>query len=135
MALMAWKDDFSVKIKTIDAQHKKLVALLNQIHEATSAGRGKDVVEKILADLVTYANVHFSAEEDLLKKHAYPGLPQQKAEHQKLVKTVKDFQQDFDSGRVGMSIEIMQFLKDWLTGHILGLDKQYSAFLSAKGVS
>ena len=134
MALMSWKDEYSVRITTIDTQHKKLVDLLNQIHEATHAGRGKEVVEKILNDLVAYTKLHFATEEEYLKKHAYPGFSQHKAEHDKLANQVLQFQQDYKSGKALMSIEIMQFLRDWLTKHILGSDKQYSPFLNSKGV-
>jgi hemerythrin len=135
MALITWKDQYSVNIKAIDAQHKKLVELINQIHDATKAARGKDVLEKILFELVTYTKVHFSAEEQLMKKYAYPGYNTQKAEHEALVKRVQDFQAEFKAGRSTMSVEVMQFLMDWLTGHIQGLDKKYSSFLNEKGVN
>jgi len=135
MALMPWKDEYSVKIGAIDEQHKKLVDLLNQVHEATLAGRGKLVVGNILSELLTYTKVHFAAEEELMKKHAYPELNSHRAEHDELVRKVEEFKQKHAAGRVTMSVEIMQFLMDWLTEHILGVDKRYSAFLNGKGVS
>ena len=37
-------------------------------------------------------------------------------------------------GKIGLSIKIMHFLRDWLKGHILGTDQKYSDFLVSKGV-
>ncbi len=34
MALFTWGEQFSVKIESIDEQHKKLIGLLNDAHEA-----------------------------------------------------------------------------------------------------
>ena len=33
-----------------------------------------------------------------------------------------------------ISIEVMNFLKDWLSNHILGSDKRYGPFLNGKGL-
>jgi hemerythrin len=34
-----------------------------------------------------------------------------------------------------MTIEVLDFLTDWLKRHIIGVDKQYSDFLNARGVA
>ena len=134
MPLMTWKDEYSVKIQTIDSQHKKLIDLLNQIYDASRVGKGKEILGKILNELVTYTKIHFATEEEFFKKFSYPGYIQHKIEHDKLTKQVTDFQEQYAIGRVTLSIEIMQFLKDWLNGHILGTDKKYSEFLNSKGL-
>ena len=33
-----------------------------------------------------------------------------------------------------LSLQVMNFLKDWLLKHIQGSDKKYAPFLNAKGV-
>ena len=100
MALMTWKEEYSVNIKVIDSQHKKLVDLLNQIYDATKVGKGKEVLAKILSELVSYTKVHFTTEEEFFKKFSYPGYLQHKNEHDKLTKQVCDFQ-DQDRNRTG----------------------------------
>jgi len=42
---------------------------------------------------------------------------------------------DFDSGKGSVSVDLLNFLKDWLVGHIGNSDKKYSQFLNSKGVS
>lgn len=132
--LFPWSDTYSVKIGMIDMQHKNLVGMVNALHQAMVAGHGKDELGKILSALVKYTQVHFKTEEGLMESHKYPEYTQHKSEHEKLTKTVLEFQAKFQKSEVGLTIEVMQFLKDWLVKHIMGSDKRYSPFLNAQGV-
>jgi len=51
------------------------------------------------------------------------------------VTQVVDFRRQFESGETDASLELMEFLKDWVIKHIKGTDKKYSSFLLSKGVS
>jgi hemerythrin len=134
MAYFEWKEEYSVHIAQIDAQHQNLVALLNELFEAMQAGKGKEVTGKILANLVDYTVVHFQNEEKLLQSKGYPGLPAHCQEHVRFTQQVFDFQEQFASGKVALSVQISGFLKDWLSKHILQTDKQYSEYLTSRGV-
>ena len=52
MALITWSSMFSVGVAEIDNQHKKLVELINQLNDAMHAGKGADVMGKVLSELV-----------------------------------------------------------------------------------
>jgi len=132
--LFPWDNSYSVNVAAMDSQHKNLVGIINELHQAMSAGSGKDKVGEILSKLISYTKGHFAAEEGLLQSHAYPDLHSQKTEHERLTGTVTDFHRRFLSNEIGLTVEVMSFLRDWLRGHILGLDKKYSSFLNAKGV-
>lgn len=132
--LFPWSDTYSVKIGIIDMQHKNLVGMVNDLHQAMVAGHGKEQLGKILAGLVKYTQVHFKTEESLMESHKYPEYNQHKTEHEKLTRTVLDFQAKFQKSEVGLTIEVMQFLKDWLAKHIMASDQRYSPFLNAHGV-
>ncbi|HTP13091.1 MAG TPA: bacteriohemerythrin [Bacteroidota bacterium] len=134
MPLMAWRDDYSVKVGIIDQQHKKLINLLNDLFDGLREQKGKEVVGRILGDLVTYTEVHFATEERLMKTHGYAGYPQHKVEHETLTKKVVDFHQEFTAGRASIPVELIQFLRDWLSNHILVSDKNYTPFFQSKGV-
>ena len=134
MAIIQWDAKYSVNVAEFDEQHKKLVALINELDDAMRAGKGKDVIGKILHGVIEYTATHFAAEEHKMITLKYPGLVTQKAEHAKLVAKVKQYEADFKTGEIAMSIEVMQFLKDWLIKHIMGTDKQYSSFFNAAGV-
>ena len=69
-----------------------------------------------------------------MELHRYPEYIHHKCEHEQLTQTVLDFQSKFQKNEVGLTIEVMNFLKDWLCQHILGSDKKYGPFLNAQGV-
>ena len=132
---MAWQDSWLVGVQVVDSQHKQLVALLNQLHEAMGKGQGRQVAGNILASLIEYTKAHFAAEERLLQINGYPDFVAHKLEHERLTTKVIQFQKDWDAGQVTLSLDIMQFLSDWLRSHILGVDKKYVPFLHSKGVN
>jgi len=134
MALITWNEKYSVKIKQFDDQHKKLIDMVNELHDAMKVGKGKDVLEKILAGLIQYTVTHFASEERLMKLHNYPGFEQHKKEHNLLSLQVNDVQKKYHEGNAALSQSVMIFLKEWLQNHIQGTDKNYAPFLNSKGI-
>ncbi|MFA4824920.1 MAG: bacteriohemerythrin [Methanoregula sp.] len=132
---MEWTDELSVNVKEIDDQHKKLIALINKLHDAMRAGQGKHVLEETLQELAAYTVYHFQTEEKYMQQFKYPGYLKHKAEHTAFVKKVTDFQKDFASNRLGVTIELMNFLKDWVNKHIRETDKQYSDLFKKSGLA
>jgi hemerythrin-like metal-binding protein len=132
--LLRWSDLLSVGIDSIDSQHKKLVDLINQLYKQMNSGSTKVAVGKTLANLIDYTGSHFHFEEELFAKYDYPEQKDHKVVHSKLVAQVVEFQRQFQKGEKDVSLELMEFLKDWLVNHIKKTDKQYSPFLLSKGV-
>lgn len=134
MAIFIWSPQYSVKVKQIDEEHKKLIEILNELHNAMLSAQGKTVIEQVINKMANYTKVHFSSEEGLMEKYGYPDLPSHKKEHELFIEKVNQFSEKYKSGEALLSIEIMEFLKNWLMGHINGVDKQYSSFFNEKGL-
>jgi len=134
MALISWNENLSVGIKSIDEQHKKLVGMVNDLHSAMGSGRGKEIMSQTVAGLVEYTKGHFCYEEELMKKHSYPGLLNHKLKHDNLTKQVSGLDKKIKDGQAVVTVEVMNFLKDWLSTHIQSEDKNYGPFLAGKGV-
>ena len=64
--IFPWREAYSVRIPQIDAQHKQLVGLINELHAAMLKGDGNDALRRIFSELVRYAESHFSCEEAML---------------------------------------------------------------------
>ena len=62
-----WSDELSVGVEEIDEQHKVLVGLVNEMHEAIHQRHGSEVVQEILAKLADYTRIHFAVEESLMR--------------------------------------------------------------------
>jgi hemerythrin len=135
MALMQWKSDYSVNVAEIDRQHQKLIQMINDLNDAMVEGKGKDAIGKIVDGLVNYTGTHFSTEEKYFDKFGYPESYSHKMEHVAFVKKATEFKSGFASGKLGLSIDVMDFLSKWLQNHILVNDKKYSPFFNSKGLN
>ena len=134
MALIKWDDSFSVKVAEIDRQHQKLISMINELNDAMKQGKGKDILGKIVNGLISYTATHFKTEENYFERFGYPDANQHKKEHIAFVQKVSDFKNGFEKGKLSLSIEVMNFLSDWLQNHIKGTDKKYSQFFNGKGL-
>ena len=134
MALMQWEDRFSVGIAMFDNQHKKLVDLINELHTAMMQGHGTQAEGRIINELLNYTQTHFKTEEKYFDLYNYPGTAIHKKEHDNFVNRVAEFRDKHERHEVGLTVEIMDFLRKWLTGHIMGTDKRYSSFFKDKGL-
>jgi hemerythrin len=135
MPLLAWTDKLSVGVNVLDEDHKRLVAMVNQLYDAMQAGHGKDSLSPILDGLIQYTKMHFAREEKFFAQTSYPAAVAHKQEHDKLTHQVQDIQGKYASGATtALSLEVMQFLKNWLVQHIQGSDQKYRPHLNAKGI-
>jgi hemerythrin len=134
MALLDWNDKYSVKVSSIDAQHKKLFDMVNELHDAMKSGTGSTHVPAILNLLVAYTREHFANEERLMVQAKYANFALHKAEHDALTSEVVKMARDLEYGRITLSVQLLEFLKNWLQNHILSSDRKYSGTLHAAGV-
>ena len=133
--MFEWTQQYSVDIASIDGQHQNLFRLAEELYTAMSSGQGKTVLAKILDRLIQYTSVHFSYEEGLMRQCGYPDLAAHQAEHQALTKQVLSFQADFDAGRTTMTVQVLNFIRNWLQQHIAGSDQKYAPYLIEKAVA
>jgi hemerythrin len=134
MALITWTNALSVGVKEIDRQHQHLIQLINDLHEAMKEGKEKEVLGKTLKDLCDYTVYHFGAEVRMLEGVGYPGIHAQIAEHRSFTREILEIRVRFEAGQSVITIDLMQFLRDWVNDHVKGVDKKYTSFLHSKGI-
>jgi hemerythrin len=135
MAYFNWTDDLSVNIASIDDQHKKLIDLINDFYDSFKSGQSKEKLVELISGLKEYTVYHFTTEEGLLLKNGYSDFENHKKQHVIFEDKVNDFLSRIESGKLVVSVEVTNFLKDWLSNHIKKTDKEYSSFLVEKGVT
>ncbi len=129
-----WNDRYSVKLESMDTQHKRLFEIIRELYTGMRSGKGKEVAREVLGRLIDYTVYHFAAEEKLMEKNGYQFLAAHRIEHKALTDKVVAFKKDFDAGSAGVTLDLMTFLQNWLTNHILTVDQKYGEFLKSKGV-
>lgn len=134
MSLIVWSDSLSIGVKEIDEQHRKLVQLINGLHDHMVAGDAREIMGKVLERVIQYTAFHFETEEKLMQLHGFGGGAAHVREHKALVAKAVDLQSKFSSGQTAITMETMTFLRDWLQHHILESDKMLGKFLSVQGV-
>ncbi|MFZ1641506.1 MAG: bacteriohemerythrin [Candidatus Contendobacter sp.] len=129
-----WSNELSVGIEEIDAQHKELVGLLNEIHEAMQQGHTMQATKSIIDRLDEYTRVHFAVEESLMRILHYPDYERHKEEHDKLIAQLAEIHTKWEKGKGAIGIELAYFLKVWLTKHIMEVDKHYTPYFLEQGI-
>jgi len=128
-----WSDQLSVGLQEIDEQHKILITLINRLfNEAILKRADKALLSSILDELIQYTFVHFAVEESLFRIFDYPDTETHQAHHDLLKQEVVNFKKKFDNG-MPIDVELMSFLKKWITQHIMLDDKKYTPFFLGKG--
>ena len=134
MALLSWNSTYSVGVQSMDEQHRSLFDSLNELHTAMSHGKASEVTKSLLRNLLAYTRDHFTAEEALLARARFPGLQRHRMRHQELTREVAGFLQRYERGETAISIQLLTFLREWLSNHILHEDQAYRAWLVESGI-
>ncbi len=135
MGLVAWNDSYTVKVRQFDDQHKKLMEIVNKLHDVVRADKGLLIQADVLTSMAAYIQTHFSDEERLMRHHVFPGYVPHKKAHDQMLTQVRNFQRKVETGENTVTHGVMIFLKDWLVQHILEEDAKYGPFMNGKGIA
>jgi len=130
MAFIEWNDSISVGDPEIDDDHRRLVQYVNEIYSAMTAGKGKDILGGLLAELVKDTQEHFEREEIIWKVGGYADFDRHKQQHVDLLHVVGEFKATYDQGTARLTLDVMNFMREWLMHHILTSDKPAAAAIA-----
>lgn len=131
MTIIHWDDSMNVGVDGIDADHKGLVEILNELHDVLIKQESKEVMGNVLGKLVEHTIKHFRYEEGYFEKVSYPDADKHKEEHQGLVDRILDIQGQYNDGELLISMDLLNFFKDWLVDHIQGTDKAFGGLYNS----
>jgi len=129
-----WDQSFSVHIAELDRQHQLLFRTVAELHHALRTGRADSVDNNLIQYVIQYATEHFAAEERLMQQYDFPGLAAHRLEHETFSQKLAEFNLFNLAGKPDVPPHFLTFLQTWLRDHVLKTDKEYSAFLNARGV-
>jgi len=123
MAYLVWQEDLNTGIQVIDTQHKRIVEMINQLHDA-QAQHDRALLGSVIEELVDYTLSHFAFEETLLEDSGYQFTRAHKKVHELFIKRVSDYRMRFESGE-DVADELKGLLGRWLFNHIRNDDANY----------
>jgi len=133
MPLIVWDDSMSIGVPQIDAQHKQLFILANDVARTLERGFDKESIQMDLGILCNYAVEHFAMEEALMDMDAYPDYDLHMSEHMQCTTKALDFLEAFSSDKEVDMSEFLQFVTFWIRDHILNVDQGLGVFLRGRG--
>lgn len=133
LAFLNWSSSYSVGVANLDAEHRQFIDLLNQLYDSVINGTANNAKTAAILDQVyDFAVTHCAHEEELLIAAGYPDIGKTMQEHQYLRDTIETYRQKLTQ-HGSISMELANFLMEWVLQHILKEDKKCGAFLKAAG--
>lgn len=129
MAFVEWEDRYSVHDDTIDEHHRRLFDIVNMLHDAVWAKSDRGILGNIVQMLRQHSEEHFSAEEEAMQRHEFPGIDDHCREHRMLLEGLSGIERRLKAADHSLGMDMLHFLlRDWLQIHILTHDKQYAPY-------
>jgi hemerythrin len=130
--VVKWNDKYMLGIDEIDKQHKHLFEIASEVGGLTKdIGNSIDCYDEymvILKELIEYTIYHFDYEEKVMKANNYneDDFIVHQFEHKMFVKKLEKFaEEDFDENQYENINNMLEFLVNWITHHILETDIKY----------
>ncbi len=135
MPLIDWTNQMNVGVKLLNNDHRKLVILINNLHDGLVTGQAKPELESMFEMLVNATRAHHANEEQFLADEDHHSSLMHKQEHEQMLDKLLELQIRFiNSAQLGVEMEIMHQLRSWLFQHVQGSDQQFAAHLKTVNV-
>ncbi|HNV85884.1 MAG TPA: bacteriohemerythrin [Candidatus Omnitrophota bacterium] len=126
---ITWDASFSVNVREIDDQHRKLFDIFNRLLSGMGT-QDRDFIGGAIGEMVDYSKYHFSTEERYMELFRYPQYAKHKKEHDDFIAKVEDFIGKWNDKKAALSLDVMFFLENWIRDHTQGIDKELGPFLN-----
>lgn len=124
--LVKWSKKLETGVTFVDADHKVLINLLNQVNDCIDENEDSSVLGSVLDALVEYTDYHFLREEKMMELSHYAGIETHKTTHRVLSGQVRAVYDDYQKNPWNVDpLEVRDFLQSWLVDHIMGSDFAY----------
>jgi hemerythrin len=132
--MLTWREELAVGHPEIDADHKRLIALINDFEAMIAKGSNERTLHEVLIGLHDYARSHFQREEAVQIACRYPHYAGHKAEHQALLDDVTAMARRYFIDRSAPITrdsldEASALLRHWLVDHIVKSDLRIRQYL------
>jgi hemerythrin len=130
MSLIEWRKEFETGIADVDHEHRELVDLINELHEALRVDADRDTISNFLGEVFARISAHFALEETVMRKHRYDEYEAHKAEHEKLLDEIRDIMDAHEeSDSADYQSTLSTTIRDWFVNHFKNKDARLHRLL------
>lgn len=123
---VSWRKAFECGHPVIDAQHRHLFVLCNEVINAVLSRQSDVDIEWLIEELIDHISDHFCTEEALLAKTRHPLSSEHQDVHRALLTKAKDLHRRFRDHQV-LAAELVGFIAcDIITDHITKDDLKFA---------
>lgn len=126
---MDWSDRYAVGVDIIDQQHRTLFRLIDELAKGIQSGNSEHALQKVFDELADYTRTHFETESRLMRESGYPDGARHGALHHELEASLSELIAKARRGEPWVSLETMNFLRQWLYHHIDDTDRHLADYL------
>lgn len=122
MSLLQWKSEYSVGIESMDAEHRAMIDLINNVYAKLRASPDEEDVEDCLESIYRTISLHFALEERLMRDRSYAEYNDHKEDHEDLLDEIRDLMDAFVSDPTDGARLLEARLSDWFAIHFATFD-------------
>ena len=131
---LEWQDEYTVGVKELDEQHQFLLKIINTLLIEQQDEYDAIKLSEAISSLIHYAYVHFATEERYLAEARFPNLEQHILMHVDFIMKTLELSLKVKEGTKDNRLELLRYLKNWYSSHVLGIDRLYIPFLNAQRI-
>jgi len=129
MPAFKWNKGHAVYLPEIDAEHRNLFRIADELQKAATSGENADRILTLLRGLLAAVEVHFNREERLMRSIKYPLLAWHKQQHDTVRKRGSGFLKRVEAGESDAALMMLEFLAVWLRDHTALTDRMMGAYI------
>lgn len=118
----------------MEREHELQIALVDAFERAAGADERIEA-GKILEEMADLYEMHFHAEELVMRLHQYPAFEEHAAEHVRLIREMNELRRQNAAGTLEITLELADRLRRTLMNHLRGTDHALAMFLSREGAA
>lgn len=126
MEKLKWLNSYETGVDVIDFQHKILVERINDLIELLNNNESQENLIPLFIFLQDYADYHFSTEEQFFNSFDYRDREKHRLEHMEFRVKIKEMKEKNVENSEKLDENLLEFLMNWLTNHILGTDMKFT---------
>jgi hemerythrin len=124
-----WTKAHAVFLPQVDAEHRNLFRMAEELHQAVRTGVEAARVLELTRPLLTAIQEHFAHEERVMKAAECPDFEWHKHQHDNLLRRGGQFAKDIETGSAEAPMAFLEYLSKWFKDHTGLTDRMMGAHL------